>query len=104
MIGKTVTRSFTFNTDDDARILEALEAAGPRRRSALVRQALKEFLDRKEDLALDRDDIIEACRQAIRIELAGKLVQAGDSELIVATAESPAAKNLARLSGALEEW
>lgn len=102
-MAETVTKSFTFNTAEDARILELLEAAGPRQQSALVRQALNELLDRNEQ---SEDVIVEACRKAIRIELAGKFIQVGQagSELIVATPESAAARNLAKLGQSLEEW
>lgn len=102
---KSVTRSFTFDPERDREILELLDGAGPRQRSALVRQALGDLLRRRDAPdALTADEIIEACRRAIRLELAGKLVQAGDSELVTAAPESEAARNLAALRDKLKKW
>jgi len=101
----TVNRSFTLDEERDADILKLLDSAGPRQRSALVREALRRYAeDRKSGVY---EEMYRACREAVRRELAGRLVAVGqeqDSGVILVKPESAAARNLAKLDDHLEEW
>lgn len=101
----TINRSFTLDEERDADILKLLDSAGPRQRSALVREALRRYAQDQEPELYE--EVYRACREAVRRELAGRLVtveRGQDSGVILATPESAAAQNLARLDETLKEW
>lgn len=102
----SVTKSFTFDSERDSDLLDLLERQGGRGQSALVRQALRQFL--KSRGRIDEAAIERACRRAIRQELAGRLivgqVAEGDSGFDLLNPESEAARNLAAIETAFEDW
>ena len=104
--GVTVTKCFTFNSVRDKPILDLLAKQDTRGQSAVVRAALREFLQQEHGSGLGRQEIIDACRQAIRLELKGRLVisEGAPSELNMASPESAAARNLAGLEEELDKW
>ena len=95
----SVTISFTLDNDRDHDLLRWLKSQGSRGRSAAIREMLRQGLAGPGSITVD--DI----RRAIRSELAGYMVQVGDSELDLQRPEpSRAAANLDDLEGRLEDW
>lgn len=104
----SVTKSFTFDLERDKDLLDLLDRQDRRGRSALVRQALREFLQAERSPVAIEGVVERACRRAIRLELAGRLVvseAAGEgSGLDLLSPESEAARNLQAIEDAFEDW
>lgn len=103
----SVTKSFVFDSDRDRDLLAWLEGQGARGQSALVREALRALRERHHQDRLSIEDVAQACRRAIRQELAGRLIaaegQAVDGPALL-DPESEAARNLAHIEEAFGEW
>lgn len=106
MAGRSVTKSFTFDVHRDADILAFLEGQDPRGQSRLVRRALRDLLQQQEGPGISWQEIVDACREAIRRELTGRLVLQEGSVIVSETPEpeTEAARNLAGLEEELEGW
>jgi hypothetical protein len=103
----SVTKSFVFDSDRDKDLLDWLEGQGARGQSALVREALRALREQHPQSGLSVEDVARACRQAIRQELAGRLVaaegQSPDGPALL-DPESEAAQNLAHIEEVFGEW
>jgi hypothetical protein len=104
----SVTKSFVFDSDRDKDLLAWLESQGARGQSALVREALRALRQQHHHQdGLSIEDVARACRQAIRQELAGRLIAAEGQDTdgpALLDPESEAARNLAHIEEAFGEW
>jgi hypothetical protein len=99
-----VRKSFTLDPKRDRDILNLLEQQDSRGQSRLVRRALRLLLRQDENTGLTRQEVVDACRQAIRQELAGRLVAQDSAASAVTNESSEAARNLAAFEEELDTW
>lgn len=109
--GGSVTRSVVFHVERHAhliRFLDQVQAKNPRGVSEVIRAALELYMDRQEverrQGAVTVQEVEDACQRAIERALKGRLVEVGDSEVVVESSETETARRLREMRDALESW
>lgn len=109
--GGSVTRSVVFHVERHAhliRFLDEVQAKNPRGVSEIMRAALELYMERQEverpQGSVTVQEVEEACRRAIERVLKGRVVEVGDSELVVESSETETARRLQEMRDALESW